>query len=55
MNNKYDDQRNGKTSYQTKTNYLYENGKIIRSLIFYNEADVLRQLGYKFVPAEEAE
>jgi hypothetical protein len=28
------------------TNYLIENGKIKRSLTFYNEADVLRQLGY---------
>ena len=32
------------------TNYLIENGKIIRSLTFYNEADAFRQLGYKIVP-----
>jgi ketosteroid isomerase-like protein len=35
------------------TDYLVENGKIKRSLTFYNEADALRQLGYKIVPAEE--
>jgi hypothetical protein len=28
--------------------YRIENGKIIRSRTFYNEADVLRQLGYQF-------
>lgn len=27
--------------------YKIENGKIVRSRTFYNEADVLRQLGYK--------
>lgn len=32
------------------TNYLLENGKIAKSLTFYNEADALRQLGYKLVP-----
>jgi hypothetical protein len=31
--------------------YRLENGKIVHSRTFYNEADVLRQLGYKFVPA----
>lgn len=31
--------------------YRMENGKIVHSRTFYNEADVLRQLGYKFVPA----
>jgi len=35
------------------TNYQVENGKIIRSLTLYNEADALRQLGYTIVPAEE--
>lgn len=34
------------------TNYLIENGKIARSITFYNEADALRQLGYKLVPAQ---
>jgi hypothetical protein len=36
------------------TAYLIENGKIIRSRTFYNEADVLRQLGYVSVPKDEA-
>jgi hypothetical protein len=31
------------------TNYKIENGKIVRSLTFYNEADALRQLGYVFI------
>jgi ketosteroid isomerase-like protein len=30
--------------------YKIENGKIVRSRTFYNEADVLRQLGYTIVP-----
>ena len=32
--------------------YRIENGKIVHSRTFYNEADVMRQLGYKMVPAE---
>jgi len=35
------------------SDYLVENGKIKRSFTFYNEADALRQLGYKMVPAED--
>ena len=31
------------------TNYKVENGKIVRSYTFYNEADVLQQLGYVFI------
>jgi hypothetical protein len=31
--------------------YRIENGKIMYSRSFYNEADVMRQLGYKMVPA----
>lgn len=31
------------------SNYLVENGKIVKSLTFYNEADVLEQLGYVFI------
>lgn len=31
------------------SNYLVENGKIIKSITFYNEADVLEQLGYVFI------
>lgn len=37
------------------SDYFIENGKIKRSLTFYNEADALRQLGYKIVPAESVE
>jgi len=32
--------------------YKIENGKIVRSRTFYNEADVLRQLGYSIVPPQ---
>jgi len=35
--------------------YKIENGKIVFSRTFYNEADVLRQLGYEFVPGEYAQ
>jgi hypothetical protein len=42
----------GSVNILANTNYLIEKGKIKRSITFYNEADVLRQLGYKFVPAE---
>lgn len=31
------------------TNYKIENGKIVRTITFYNEADVLEQLGYVFI------
>lgn len=31
------------------TNYKVENGKIARTITFYNEADVLEQLGYVFI------
>lgn len=31
------------------TNYKIENGKIVRSITFYNEADVLEQLGFVFI------
>jgi ketosteroid isomerase-like protein len=34
------------------TNYQIENGKIIKSITFYNEADALRQLGYQLVAPE---
>lgn len=40
----------GSVTIWANTNYLIENGKILRSLTFYNEADALRQLGYKIVP-----
>jgi len=31
------------------TNYKIENGKVVKSFTFYNEADALRQLGYVFI------
>lgn len=31
------------------TNYQIENGKIVKTFTFYNEADVLEQLGYVFI------
>lgn len=43
--------KNGKGSVTiwANTNYLIKNGKIFRSITFYNEADALRQLGYEIV------
>lgn len=35
----------GSVTVWANTNYLIENGKIKRSITFYNEADVIRQLG----------
>ena len=35
------------------TIYRIENGKIVKSYTFYNEADALRQLGYVFVNPDE--
>lgn len=43
----------GEATIWANTNYLVKNGKIVRSLTFYNEADVLRQIGYKIVPGED--
>ena len=40
----------GTVTIWANTNYLVGNGKIVKSLTFYNEADALRQLGYKIVP-----
>jgi ketosteroid isomerase-like protein len=37
------------------SDYLVQNGKITKSFTFYNEADALRQLGFKIVPNEESE
>ena len=39
----------GSVTVWANSNYLIENGKIKRSLTFYNEADVLRQLGFVMV------
>jgi hypothetical protein len=35
------------------TVYQIENGKIVKSLSFYNEADALEQLGYVFINPED--
>ena len=35
------------------TIYQIENGKIVKSLTFYNEADALEQLGYVFINPED--
>jgi hypothetical protein len=44
--------KNGKGSVTiwANSNYLIGNGKITKSITFYNEADALRQLGYRIVP-----
>jgi hypothetical protein len=45
----------GSATIWANSNYLIENGKIKRSITFYNEADALRQLGYKIVPPGDGE
>lgn len=37
------------------SSYLVENGKIIRSITMYNEADALRQLGYQIIPPADGQ
>lgn len=37
------------------TSYLIENGKIIKTVTVYNEADALRQLGYQFIPPADGQ
>jgi hypothetical protein len=44
----------GSATIWANTNYLIENGKIKRSLTFYNEADVLRQLGFLMTRKEDS-
>lgn len=44
----------GSVTIWANTDYLIENGKIVKSLTLYNEADALRQLGYKMVPAGDS-
>ena len=39
----------GEVNIWANSNYKIENGKIVRSYSFYNEADALRQLGYVFI------
>src|SRR4051812_36898508 len=46
---KYKDGR-GPVNVWVNATYKIENGKITRSRTFYNEADVLRQLGYQLEP-----
>jgi ketosteroid isomerase-like protein len=46
---KYKDGR-GPVNVWVNAAYKIENGKIVRSRTFYNEADVLRQLGYTIEP-----
>jgi len=48
LNIKYKDGR-GEVTTWANTIYKIENEKIIESITFYNEADVLRQLGYVFI------
>lgn len=37
----------------SNTIYQIENGKIVKSITFYNEADVLEQLGYVFINPDD--
>ena len=48
---KYKDGR-GPITILANTIYQIENGKIKKSMTFYNEADALRQLGYVFINPE---
>ena len=48
LNIKYQGDK-GEVTIWANTVYQIENGKIIKSLTFYNEADALRQLGYVFI------
>ena len=49
---RYKDNR-GEVTIWANTIYQIESGKIIRSYTFYNEADVLNQLGYVFINLNE--
>jgi hypothetical protein len=49
---KYKDGR-GPVNLWVNAVYLIKNGKIVMSRTFYNEADVLRQLGYTIEPPQE--
>jgi len=40
----------GSVTIWASTNYLIQNGKILKTITFYNEADVYRQLGFMMVP-----
>ena len=39
----------GSVTVWANSNYKVEDGKIVKSYTFYNEADVLEQLGYVFI------
>jgi hypothetical protein len=54
LNIVYKDKK-GAVTIWANTNYLVENGKILRSITFYNEADALRQMGYKLVAPGESQ
>jgi len=42
--------KNGKeVTLWANTTYKLENGKIVKSYTFYNEADALKQMGYVFI------
>jgi hypothetical protein len=46
--------KNGKkVTIWANTIYKIDNGKIVKSYTFYNEADVLKQLGYVFINPED--
>jgi predicted ester cyclase len=47
--------KGGDVTIWANTSYKIENGKIIKSITLYNEADALRQLGYKIVPPGAAQ
>ena len=42
----------GPVTIWANSNYRIENDKIVKSYTFYNEADVLNQLGYEFIPPQ---
>ena len=43
----------GPVTIWTNSNYKMENGKIVKSYTFYNEADALKQLGYENIHKDE--
>jgi hypothetical protein len=46
-------QDGNKITLWSNTNYQIKNGKITKSLTFYNEADGLRQMGYVFIDPKD--
>ncbi len=46
-------ENNKEISILSNSVYLIKNGKILKSLTFYNEADALEQLGYVFINPED--